>query len=237
MIDSYETGGRREAMLRFGPATGPVAIVALPLFEEANRVRAFAVAICRALSMRGVASVLPDLPGQGESLMPLDQCDIVDIAQGFDDAGKADSNAGRALYGISIRSGALLDKQGLLQGRWHLAPQDGPSLLRGLKRIKQASTTLNDDWYLSGDTSEADPVEIAGNLVSIGLLTALTIYAPWTADDGGFVRTVRLDTDLKPADRHVSGAPLWRRAEPDNDTALAALLAEDIADWIATCEG
>eukprot|EP01037_Dinobryon_pediforme_P041965 gene41965-52022_t len=40
-----------------------------------------------------------------------------------------------------------------------------------------------------------------------------------------------------PADRHVAGAPLWRRAEPDTDAALAELLADDIADWIARCEG
>ena len=51
------------------------------------------------------------------------------------------------------------------------------------------------------------------------------------------LRTVRLDTDPKPADRHVPGTPLWRRAEPDNDPALAAILADDIADWIAACEG
>jgi hypothetical protein len=56
-------------------------------------------------------------------------------------------------------------------------------------------------------------------------------------DDDPPLRTVRLDTDPKPADRHVPGIPLWRRAEPDNDPALAALLADDIADWIATCEG
>lgn len=41
-------------MLRFGPAAGPVVVVALPLFEEANRTRAFAVAILRALAERGV---------------------------------------------------------------------------------------------------------------------------------------------------------------------------------------
>ena len=42
-------------MLRFGPDTGPVVVVALPLFEEANRTRAFAVSILRALAARGIA--------------------------------------------------------------------------------------------------------------------------------------------------------------------------------------
>ena len=35
-----------------------------------------------------------------------------------------------------------------------------------------------------------------------------------------------------PADIKVEGAPLWRRAEPDNDPMLAALLAGDIVDWV-----
>ncbi len=45
-IDHYDWSGGREALLRFGPDTGPVVILALPLFEEANRTRTFAVACC-----------------------------------------------------------------------------------------------------------------------------------------------------------------------------------------------
>src|SRR3546814_8095624 len=67
MIGRYDWAGGTEAMLRFGPDTGPVVVLALPLFEEANRTRAFAVTMLRALAERGVASVLPDLPGQGRS--------------------------------------------------------------------------------------------------------------------------------------------------------------------------
>ena len=66
-----------------GPDTGPVAVVALPLFEEANRTRAFAVTICRALAKRGVASVLPDLPGQGESLVPTEAARLPDWRSAF----------------------------------------------------------------------------------------------------------------------------------------------------------
>ena len=65
----------------------------------------------------------------------------------------------------------------------------------------------------------------------------MTAYQPWGPGDGGHRRTVRLDTDPQPADRHVPGTPLWRRAEPGNDPALAVLLADDIADWIARCAG
>ena len=244
MIDHYDRPGGREAMLRFGPETGPVVVVAMPLFEEANRTRAFVVAMLRALADRGLASVLPDLPGQGESLVPIESCSILDIADGIDRASKVDLAAGRPLYGVALRSGALLDKLALFTGRWHFAPQDGPSLLRDLKRIRQAALgherTLDDLWYLDGNLPEDapdPPVEIAGNLISTDLLTALTVYEPWRAEDGSHLRTVRLDTDPRPADRHVPGTPLWRRSEPGTDPALAALLADDIADWIAACEG
>ena len=237
LIDSYETRRGREAMLRFGPASGPVAVVTLPLFEEANRVRALAVAICRALARRGVGSLLPDVPGQGESLVPLEQCGIGDFSDGIADAIKLERADGRRCYGVSIRSGALLDTTAALDGRWQLAPQDGASVLRGLKRIKQAAaragTVLGDRWHLDTDA----PIEIAGNRIAPSLLTDLSRRIPWTAADGGFVRTVRLATDTMPADRHVPGAPLWRRAEPDSDPALATLLADDIADWITTCGG
>ncbi|MGY2732500.1 hypothetical protein [Sphingomonas sp. UYP23] len=236
MIGSYETRLGREAMLRFGPATGPVAVVILPLFEEANRVRALAVAICRALARRGVGSLLPDVPGQGESLVPLEQCRIPDLSDGVADAVRQSSDNGRRCYSVAIRSGALLDRTAALHGRWQLAPQDGASLLRDLKRIRQAARPgppLGDRWYHDGDA----PVEIAGNRIAPDLLTALPLSMPWRREDGGVVRTVRLETDPLPADRHVAGAPLWRRAEPDTDPMLAALLADDIADWIARCEG
>ncbi|MEG8052367.1 hypothetical protein QP185_02180 [Sphingomonas aerolata] len=53
-------------MLRFGPDAGPRVIAVLPLFEEANRTRAFLVETLRALAGRGIGSILPDLPGTGE---------------------------------------------------------------------------------------------------------------------------------------------------------------------------
>jgi hypothetical protein len=72
--------------------------------------------------------------------------------------------------------------------------------------------------------------DVAGNLLSTRLLSELEEDLPGRAD-----RVVRLRGDARPADRHVDGAPLWRRAEPDNDVELAAILADDIAEWITTC--
>jgi hypothetical protein len=131
-------------------------------------------------------------------------------------------------------------------GRWHFAPVEGPQLLRELTRIKQAeigaSSRLKDLWFFDGnlpEEAEDPPVEIAGNLISTDMLTELTVKTPFSKEDAPEIphRTVRLESDPRPADLKVPGAPLWRRAEPDNDPALAALLADDIAAWVRACEG
>ena len=200
-------------MLRFGPEAGPIAVVALPLFEEANRTRAFAVTLCRLLAKRGVASVLPDLPGQGESLVPLETLSILDMQSAYDGLIAVPDREGRRSYGVGLRSGTLLDALGLLFGRWHFAPQDGSDLLRELTRVKQAETgrvqPLGEGWYFDGmlpEDAPDPPVTIAGNRLSTSLLTELTVKTPF--DEPGIPRrVVRLDTDPKPADRHVPRHP------------------------------
>lgn len=203
MINHYDWEGGREAMLRFGPSKGPVVVAALPLFEEANRTRTFVVTLLRALAERGIASVLPDLPGQGESLLPTASARLAGMRTAF--AGVPGD------FTIAIRSGALLDA-GERKGRWHFAPQQGNELLRELRRLRGASE------------------DFGGNQLSDTLLTELETATTAQA------RTVRYETDSKPADLKVPGAPLWRRAEPDNDPVLAALLADDIAAWVRACE-
>jgi hypothetical protein len=212
LIDRYDWAGGREALLRFGPDTGPVVVAALPLFEEANRTRAFLVTILRALAERGIASALPDLPGQGESLVPTDAVRLAHLRDAF---AAAASHVGRTAYALGIRSGALLDATAMLGGRWHFAPSTGPELLRELERLRQAG---------SGD-------DYGGNRVSPVLLGELP-----TAGVAAQSRTVRLESDARAADHRVPGAPLWRRTEPDNDPALATLLADDIAAWMRACE-
>jgi len=244
VIDHYDWPGGREAMLRFGPADGPVVVVAMPLFEEANRVRTFVVTILRMLAERGIASALPDLPGQGESLVPLETLtSTLDMEDGYERAVDGFWQQGRKTYGVAFRSGALLDRLVMLHGRWHFAPQAAADLLRDLKRIKQASLgparQLTEFWQYDDPVpvnAPHPPVEIAGNLIAADFLTNLKVDTPLDEEDGP-LRVVRLETDPKPADRRVPGIPLWRRAEPDNDPALAALLADDIVQWIRSCEG
>ena len=70
MIDYYDWPGGREAMVRFGPAQGPVVLVALPFWEEANRTRSVAVAMLRRLADHGIGGALPHWAGTGGRLLP-----------------------------------------------------------------------------------------------------------------------------------------------------------------------
>lgn len=217
-------------MLRFGPHTGPVIILAMPLFDEANRLRAFATALCRALAARGVASALPDLPGQGESLLRTEDARLADWRAAF---AAAAASLGPRVHGAALRSGVAIDGDAALASRWRLSPLSGAAALAELQR---AATT---GARSRGETPAVENVGgdlLAGNRIARALVDAL-------ANDDGIavpevpLRTLRLASDPQPADRKVEGAPLWRRAEPGNDLALAALLAEDITAWITRCDG
>ncbi len=226
MIDHYDWAGGREAMLRFGPAGGPVVVMLPALFEEHNRTRAFAVTICRMLADRGLASVVPDLPAQGESLIPTQDATIDQwqmALQGLLEAQTAISSVILA----SIRGGAIVLNETGLSGAWRLSPVTGEGVLRDLMRARA----------VAGDTVQAlddQPIEASGNVVGRAMAKALgsAVSLPIPCVP---LRTVRLESDTASADLKVPGAPLWRRAEPGNDPALAALIADDLADWVRQC--
>ena len=235
-FDRYEWSGGQEAMLRFGPDTGPVVVVAMPLFEEANRTRAVVAAMLRVLAERDIAGALPDLPGQGDSLSPTEAMTLPVVRQAFAAAVAAIRDEGRSIHVAAIRSGALLDPLAQAGRRWHLSPQDGGALLRELTRIKRqeiGARALGTE-RLRDDGTPGESVVIAGNGVSRQLLVELPRAG---IDDGAETprRIVRLGSDPRPADGHVPGAPPWRRSEPGNDDALARLLADDLAGWIHSC--
>ncbi|OQW47454.1 MAG: hypothetical protein A4S16_01815 [Proteobacteria bacterium SG_bin6] len=198
-------------MLRFGPARAPVVMLLLPLFEEHNRTRAFGVGVLRALAGRGIAGALPELPGQGESLVPTEALRLADLRTA---AAAAAAKLGQPFV-ASIRSAALLDAEVVVAARWRLTPQPGIDLVRELQRLR----------------AQGDGATIAGNALSEMQLAELseTDVAPG--------RIVRLQSDPAPADRHLAGTPLWRRTEPGNDGSFVELVADDIAEWIATCGG
>ncbi|MEG3172588.1 hypothetical protein U1708_10215 [Sphingomonas sp. ZB1N12] len=218
-FDTYDWNGGREAMLRFGPDSGPIVIAALPLFEEANRTRQFTCTILRALADHGIGSILPDFPGTGESVVATVDAKLSDHRRAYSELTQ---QLGAHSYALSIRSGALLDTDADLAGRWHLAPQTGADLVRDLERTRAAA----------GKSDRGD--EYAGNRLSPEMLAELRDAVPC---EHGRYRVVRLDTDPRAADATYAGAPLWRRSEPGKNIILAQQLAVNIAHWIASCDG
>ena len=212
-------------MLRFGPAEGPQVVAALPLFEEANRTRAFVVTILRLLADRGIGGTLPDLPGQGESLVATSEMRLADLRHAF---ASAAAYLGRP-HILAVRSGTLLTRDARAAGRWLLTPVEGADAVNELVRIGRLAGA--EPFPID---SPGLPHAVAGNLLSRDLLRDLRDATP---DRTTPCRRVRLSTDPREAEAKVDGASLWRRAEPDNDIVLAQTLASDIADWIATCAG
>lgn len=218
--------------MRFGPADAPVVVIALPPFEEANRLRALAVAMARRLAETGLGAAIPDLPGTGESLTDIAGTRLVDWREAF---AAACASAEQAHLVASLRAGALFDGYGGGTVHWRLSPQDGPRLLREMLRTRLAG--LRDDGREASTASlthiaKSDGIELAGHWLTPALFGDLEEAAPLPAHP---LRIVRLGGDVQPADRLIGSPPLWRRAEPDNDLHLAQLLADDIADWTTTC--
>lgn len=230
MIGHYDWAGGREAMLRFGPGDGPVVALAMPLFEEANRTRAFAVTMLRALADHGIGSLLPDLPGTSESLVELEDITANDWTEVFSSA-----TQDHPCHVAALRGGCLIAGNVPALSRWYFAPATGEALVRDLVRARQAADREIGRTFDPIEVDADGPaIEFAGNRIPRPLMRALSEAEP---DAMPPCRIVRLDSDPHDADRHVPGAPLWRRSEPDNDLTLAALLAEDLAIWVRQCAG
>jgi pimeloyl-ACP methyl ester carboxylesterase len=199
-----------EWMMRVGPSDAAATILFVPpLFEELNRTRALIAGIMRRLAASGYGCALPDLPGTGESALPLESlcwaewhAAIADISQGFTAT-------------AAIRGGCLLDDSAAPGLAWRFAPAEGASLVRDLERAGLVS---------GGGSAGYDPgAELIEPLREAGSAT------------GKAVRVVRLASDRGEADLKVEGPPLWRRAEPQNSYELIDALASDIEQWLRQC--
>lgn len=199
----YRVGDRDEWMMRVG--SGPALLFLPPLFEEMNRTRALLATVMRALAAQGFECWLPDLPGTGESRRALEDVSWQDWREA---AAAAFAETGAAAS-VGLRGGALLDEGA--SARWRFAPATGASLARDLGR--------------AGLMTEGG----GGYAPSPALLDPLASAEP---PAGGRLRTVRLSTDRAEADLKLEGPPLWRRAEPQNSSELAAAMASDISQWI-----
>lgn len=198
-------------MLRLGRDHGPTILAVPALFEEANRTRTLLVMTLRLLADRGIAGALPDLPAHNDSLLP-----TIDARLPPWRAALATAAAGLPgpVHVVAIRGGTLLDDEVDAASRWYLSPITGEAQVRELARLR----------HVGGGQ------DYAGNHLHPDMIAALSLAQPVTT---GALRVVRLGDDPRPADRTIATAPPWRSSEPRADPDLAAILADDIAAWIA----
>ena len=124
-----------EHQLRIDPAGAPRATILIvpPLFDEANRMRRTLALAMRALAAEGFAAILPDLPGQNESLVALAD---VDLECWQDALAAVAKNIDGPIIVASVRGCALIDHRVRAAAWWRLAPVGGASLLRTMMRAR-----------------------------------------------------------------------------------------------------
>ena len=217
-----------EYLLRIDPAGQPRATILIvpPLFEEANRLRRTLVLAMRALAAKGFRAVLPDLPGQNDSLVALAD---VDLARWRDSLADTAAGIDGPLIVASFRGGALIDHRVEAAAWWRLAPVGGASLLRTLMRSRvsadrEAGRTSSLESLQ--DAAKTAPLLLAGNRLSPAMFAQLGVSEAQAVEP---LRSVGLGAD------GIAGTPLWLRAEPGEDATMADAIAADIAAWSATC--
>ena len=227
-FSSYSANGLDELCLVAGPDTSPKILLVPPLFDEMNRMRRMMVQLMDELGSHGIGSALPDLPGTNESLFPEEELTLGHWQQALASCAKRYRFDGAA----SFRGGALLTAPLSDLPQWQLAPVRGANLLRTMMRTRLAAdkesgrnTTLADLQEIAAK----EAIQLAGHVVSPALFNGLHDAMPAT---GEHCRVARLEGDSKPCDVALAGKTLWLRAEPDEDPALSAAIATDIADWI-----
>lgn len=211
--------------LRFsGSSNVPAILLVSPLFDEANRMRRTLVLTMHALSQLGHTTLLPDLPGQNDSLTKTQDATLSLWRDAL--AGLAAKQATPLLV-ASWRGGALIDDAAVNAiGWWRMAPLAGASIVKTLIRVriageKEAGRSITAEQLRS---QASDPIELGGNRLSGAMLAELDAAEPSLVTP---LRIVELSD--------VSGSALWLRAEPDEDRVMAKAMAANISDWAVQC--
>lgn len=233
MIRRYRWRGGEEHSLAI-EAGGPTVLILPPFFAEANRTRRLLVDVMRMLAAEDIGSLLPDLPGTGESLTPLPDIRLDDWCHA---AAACAATIGRPFVTLALRGGALVDDISGSAGHLRVSPVDGAAILRDMFRARLAADredgTATDKATLERLAGE-DVIELAGNRLSPAMIEGLRDAVPAAPMP---LRTLRLESEAASADARIAAAPLWRRAEPDEDPGLAAAIAVEAAHWARTCVG
>ena len=219
-----EGGPPSEEMLLALDRQRAVRVLVCPAwFDEANKLRRFTVEVMRRLDMAGIDSLLPDLPGCNESIVPLK---LQTVARWRSAMALAAETLG-ATHVLAIRAGALVAPDGL--PGWHYAAQSGPKLLRGMIRARTITAR------------EAGIAEASEGLMASGRESGLTLGG-WQIGAAMFRELEDAEPALAPgqsdiAQTAIGGPGLWLRAEPDEDTGQADRLAALIAQRLSESAG
>jgi pimeloyl-ACP methyl ester carboxylesterase len=223
------TASHSEYVVRTGPENGPAVLFILPFFDEANRMRRTVRLAMAHLAQAGIGAILPDLPGQNESLIAVKDVTMNDWR---DALASFAAHLDRPYISASFRGGCLIDDAAGGAAAWRCAPARGAHILRTMLRTriasdKEAGIISTQDGLIA--SANAAPLELGGNLLSAAMLAQL--QAAEVADLPN-CRSVSLNPDDA---EHITGSPLWLRAEPGEDTAFASAIASDIIAWGRTC--
>ena len=214
-FERVPVGDRQEWLMGLGRADAPAILFVPPLFEEMNRTRTLIAAVMRRLAKRGHGCWLVDLSGTGESERELGEVAWEEWRHDVMAAAAHIAKHARKPLTAAFRGGALLDDDAEARGHWRLAPVDGAAVIRDMVR-----------------SGLAGGVEWAGYRPSNEFRTALEAAKPGAATP---LRTVRLTSDVAPADAKLAGPALWRRSEPGNSAELADAIAADLLRWSREC--
>lgn len=179
----------------------------------------------RALSALGTPSLLPDLPGQNDSLIATEDVRFADWRTALAELTAAED---RPLLVASWRGGTLIDDVAINAiGWWRMAPIAGANIVKAMVRTriagdKEAGRQSSAEAIRASATQA--PIELAGNFLSAAMLDALEAARPAPVDP---LRQI--------SPPQLGGSALWLRAEPGEDAAMAEAMAADIHAWVATC--
>lgn len=226
-LSVLEVAGVPVPLVRRGPPAGPGLLILQPLFEEMNRTRRLLALVGAALAAAGIVTWLPDLPGAGDS--SISHFTLARVAP----AAAALAQALEADHILAVRGGALLTL-GVPARAYLLAPVDGASLWRDMLRARAAADAEAGQprtvAQLEAASAAGETLELAGYRFPPALARELhAARAPARAPGS---RNVTLSPSPH-ADAVLSGPPVWRQSEPEDSSALAHALAQDIAAWIA----